>query len=114
MSRKNVLPHIIIVGGGAGGLVLAAKLGDSLGEKNQAKITLVDIYLFHVWKPLWHEVAAGTLASQEDEISYMVQAYRHHFTFQWGSMEKLDRNNKYITLPAILDAEKKKFFPSAF
>ena len=39
MSKKH---HIVIVGGGAGGLELATQLGDSLGKKGLAEITLVD------------------------------------------------------------------------
>ena len=36
------LYKIIVVGGGAGGLELATKLGDTLGKKKKAHITLVD------------------------------------------------------------------------
>ena len=52
--------HIVVVGGGAGGLVLATKLGSRLGRSGKARITLVDCALTHIWKPLLHEVAAGT------------------------------------------------------
>ena len=39
----SAMPHrIVIVGGGAGGLPLAAKLGDKLGRRGRAEITLVD------------------------------------------------------------------------
>jgi NADH dehydrogenase len=61
--------EIIIVGGGAGGLELATKLGKQLGKRKYANITLVDNSLTHLWKPLWHEVAAGTLLSHEDELN---------------------------------------------
>ena len=54
------LRHIVIVGGGAAGLELATKLGDSLGRRKQARITLVDRSRSHIWKPLLHSVAAGT------------------------------------------------------
>ena len=52
-------PRIVIVGGGAGGLELATQLGQRIGNKSE--ITLVDANLTHVWKPLLHEIAAGTL-----------------------------------------------------
>ena len=42
MSTSNALHRIVIVGGGAGGLPLAAKLGDTLGRRGRAEITLVD------------------------------------------------------------------------
>ncbi|VFS48183.1 NADH dehydrogenase [Moellerella wisconsensis] len=38
----SVQPKIIIVGGGAGGLELATRLGRKLGRKKKAEITLVD------------------------------------------------------------------------
>ena len=36
-------PHrIVIVGGGAGGLELATRLGDTLGRRGKADVTLID------------------------------------------------------------------------
>ena len=43
--------HIVIIGGGAGGLELATRLGDTLGRRKQAHITLVDKNRTHIWKP---------------------------------------------------------------
>ncbi len=43
--------RIIIVGGGAGGLELATRLGKTLGKRGTASITLVDTNLTHIWKP---------------------------------------------------------------
>ena len=60
MTTPSDLHHIVVVGGGAGGLVLATKLGHTLGKRKQARITLIDAVLTHVWKPLLHEVAVGT------------------------------------------------------
>jgi len=55
------LKKIVIVGGGAGGLELATQLGKKLGRGKKAKITLVDRNHSHLWKPLLHEVATGSL-----------------------------------------------------
>ena len=60
---------IVIVGGGAGGLELATQLGDSLGKSGKARIILVDQKLTHIWKPLLHEVAAGTLNPHQEETN---------------------------------------------
>src|SRR3989442_8810933 len=57
--------QVIIVGGGAGGLELATRLGDRLGRKGRAAVTLVDRNETHLWKPLLHEVAAGSMRSEE-------------------------------------------------
>ena len=95
--------RIVIVGGGAGGLELATRLGRTLGKRKQASIVLVDANLTHIWKPLLHEVAAGSLNSSEDELNYVAQAKWNHFEFQLGRMSGLDRARKTIRLAATLD-----------
>ena len=97
--------RIVIVGGGAGGLELATSLGKTLGKRGTANITLVDANLTHIWKPLLHEVAAGSLNSSEDELNYVAQAKWNHFEFQLGRMSGLDRGAKQIQLSATLDPE---------
>src|SRR6266702_4430889 len=54
--------QVIIVGGGAGGLELATRLGDRLGRKGRAAVTLVDRNETHLWKPLLHGVAEHAFA----------------------------------------------------
>ncbi|VXB28510.1 respiratory NADH dehydrogenase 2/cupric reductase [Pseudomonas sp. 8AS] len=95
--------RIVIVGGGAGGLELATRLGRTLGRRGQASITLVDANLTHIWKPLLHEVASGSLNSSEDELNYVAQAKWNHFQFQLGRMSGLDRARRSIRLAATLD-----------
>lgn len=102
---------IIIVGGGAGGLELATKLGHKLGRKNQAEIILVDRNQSHLWKPLLHEVAAGSLDDGVDALSYLAHARNHYFHFQLGSLIDIDRENKTIKLAAIHDKEGQLLVP---
>jgi NADH dehydrogenase len=64
--------HIVIIGGGAGGLELATRLGDTLGRRKQARITLVDKNRTHIWKPKLHEIAAGSMDMGDHEVDYMV------------------------------------------
>ena len=40
--EPSELHHIIIVGGGAGGIEIATRLGDKLGKKGKARIMLVE------------------------------------------------------------------------
>ena len=42
LERQSNLHHIVVVGGGAGGLELATQLGNKLGRKGKAHISLVD------------------------------------------------------------------------
>ena len=104
--------RIVIVGGGAGGLELATRLGKTLGKKGSASITLVDANLTHIWKPLLHEVAAGSLNSSEDELNYVAQAKWNHFQFQLGRMSGLDRETKQIQLAATLDEDGRELLPA--
>lgn len=103
--------RIIIVGGGAGGLELATKLGRSLGRKGKAEIILIDASRTHIWKPLLHEVAAGTLDSSEDELEYLAQARWNHFRFRLGRMNGLDRRNKTIRLAPSFNEEGVEIIP---
>src|SRR5690625_2557525 len=105
--------RIVIVGGGAGGLELATRLGRRLGRNGKASITLVDSSLVHVWKPLYHEVAAGTLDSQEDAVTYLAQAYRSGFQFQYGRMEGLDRECKEILLGPLCGESGREIVPAS-
>lgn len=91
--------RIVIVGGGAGGLELATRLGKTLGKRGTASVMLVDANLTHIWKPLLHEVAAGSLNSSEDELNYVAQAKWNHFEFQLGRMSGLDRAQKKSSWP---------------
>ncbi|MEO5861169.1 MAG: NAD(P)/FAD-dependent oxidoreductase [Burkholderiales bacterium] len=103
MSEQRQLHRIVIVGGGAGGLELATNIGDKLGKRKQAEITLVDKSPTHVWKPLLHQIAAGTSGLLEHELEYLAQAHWHHFRFLLGEMTGLDRADKQIQLAPILD-----------
>ena len=97
--------HVVIVGGGAGGLELATQLGNKLGRKGLAMITLVDKTPTHLWKPLLHEVAAGSMDLDEHELEYMAQARWHHFKYRRGAMEGLSRVMKEIYLAPVYDED---------
>jgi len=109
-SGEN-LHHVIIVGGGAGGLELATQLGDSLGKKGKALITLIDCTRTHVWKPLLHEIAAGSMDPDRHELEYLAQAHWHHFRFRFGRMDELNRANREITITAYVDENGKEVIP---
>ena len=105
-------PKIIVVGGGAGGLELVTKLGRKFGKKGLAEVVLVDSTPTHIWKPLLHEVAAGTLDSHEDEIEYLSQAMCSGFRFRLGRMDKLDRSKKQIRLAPTYNSQGNEMIPA--
>lgn len=99
-------PHrIVIAGGGAGGLELATRLGDSAGRGGLAQVTLIDCSRTHLWKPLLHEIAAGSMDIDQHALDYLAQARWHHFRFQLGRMAGLDRNRRVVQLAPTHDAE---------
>ncbi len=86
-------------------------LGNKLGRKKKAAITLVDRKLTHLWKPLLHEVAAGSLNSYEDELGYLGQSHWHHYSFRLGEMDRLDRERREISLAPVASAEGNERIP---
>jgi NADH dehydrogenase len=99
------LHEIVVVGGGAAGLELVTKLGDGLGRRREARITLVDRTRTHVWKPLLHAVAAGSLNPGDHELNYLAQAHWHHFNYRYGALAGLDRAAKTLSVAATYDEE---------
>ena len=104
-STSISLPHIVVVGGGAGGLELATKLGDTLGKHGRARITLIDRARTHLWKPLLHSVAAGALRRSQHELNYLAQAHWHHFTYRYGEVIGVERAEKNLTIAEMRDDE---------
>lgn len=109
-EQKN-LHHVVIVGGGAGGLELATKLGDTLGRQGKAIITLIDKSKTHVWKPLLHEIAAGSMNPERHELVYIAQAHWHHFNFRLGSMDRLDRAKQEVSIAPHFDEDGAEVIP---
>ena len=97
--------HIVVVGGGAAGLELATGLGNKLARKGRLRVTLVERSRTHLWKPLLHEVAAGSMDPTEHELDLLAQAHWHDFRYRLGEMIGLDRARRQILLAPVHDEE---------
>ena len=106
------MQRIVIIGGGAGGLALATQLGKRLGKKKLADITLVDAARTHVWKPLLHQLAAGSFDTHAEEIEYLAQARWNHFKFRLGRLTGINRAGKTIHLAASHDNNGREITPA--
>ncbi len=111
MSRSTSTHRIVIVGGGAGGLELATRLGDTLGKRQRAEITLIDKNRTHVWKPKLHEIASGSMDLSAHEVDYLAQAHWHHFRFRIGEMTGLDRERREVRVAPYVDDEGREVTP---
>ncbi len=105
------LHQVVVVGGGAAGLELVTKLGDTLGRRRQANIVLIEKSRTHIWKPLLHSIAAGGLRRSQHELNYLAQARWHHFTTRLGALAGLDRTNRQIHIAATTDDEGREVTP---
>lgn len=101
-SQKKI--QIVIVGGGAGGLELARRLGAKYGRKHH-DIILVDRNRTHIWKPLLHEVATGALDANLDEVGYRSHCHRWGYRYFYGSLESIDRETQQIHIAPLLDED---------
>lgn len=106
-----MVPRIIVVGGGAGGLELATRLGEKYGRSNRAHVTLVDRGRTHLWKPLLHEVAAGSMNMHQHQLDYLAQARWRSFTFALGALAGLDRKAHEITIDRVIDEDGQEILP---
>lgn len=105
IAEGEGLHRIVIVGGGAGGLELATLLGKTLGKQQRAHITLVDKNRTHIWKPMLHEIASGSMDYTLHEIDYLAQARWHHFRYRIGAMTGVDRSQRLVFIDAHTDED---------
>jgi NADH:ubiquinone reductase (H+-translocating) len=111
-ADRAVLHRIVIVGGGAGGLELATRLGDKLGRSGKADITLIDRSRAHLWKPLLHEIAAGSMDLGHHELNYLAQAHWHHFHYRTGEMIGLNRARREVLVGPVVEENGTEITPA--
>ena len=112
-QSKTSAPHrIVIVGGGAGGLELATRLGDTLGRQGKAEITLIERKQSYVWKPKLHEIAAGSMDIGDHEVGYLAHAHRHGFRFRIGEMTGIDRIRREVQVAPFADRKGREVTPA--
>ena len=97
-------PHkILVIGGGAGGLELVTQLGHRYRKNPLVEVTLVDQKRSHIWKPLLHEVATGSLDPSTDAVIYHAHAAKHYYEFELGTFCGINKEEQTVTLAEILD-----------
>ncbi|MDR5766693.1 MULTISPECIES: NAD(P)/FAD-dependent oxidoreductase [unclassified Caballeronia] len=111
-QRQVDSPHrIVIVGGGAAGLELATRLGNSVGKRRRAEVILIDRFPTHFWKPLLHEVASGQIDASSHQIDYAAHAKWNHFRFEQGALANIDRGRREIVIDETTDIDGRPLLP---
>jgi len=102
-EQIDMSEQIIVVGGGAGGLELVIKLAKKYKRVADVEVTLIDCNPTHIWKPLLHEIATGSLNSNHDETSYLMLARKYRFSFVLGMADRIDASNNMVHIKPIND-----------
>ena len=95
--------RVVIVGGGAGGLELATKLGDRYGGGDRVDVTLIERARTHFWKPHLHQIAAGSMDVRVYETDHLAQSHWHRFRFLLGEMTGIDRAARTVLVAPFVD-----------
>lgn len=108
---KGERHHVVVVGGGAGGLELATRLGKKLAKRGKIDVTLLERARTHLWKPLLHEIAAGSMDADRHELDYLAQGHWAGFRYRYGEMTGLNRGNKQVMTAPTYDEEQRMITP---
>jgi NADH:quinone reductase (non-electrogenic) len=111
-SDTQRLHEVVVVGGGAGGLELVTRLGDRLGRRGRARVTLIEKMRAHFWKPHLHEIAAGSMDLDSYETDYLAQSHWHGFRYQVGEMTGLDRARRLVHVAPVIDEDGDEVTPA--
>jgi NADH dehydrogenase len=93
------------------GLELAVKLGRRYRRRRDTEVILIDKNPTHIWKPLLHEVATGSMNSYHDEAGYRLLARKHGFRFVLGRADDIDLEQEAVTLAAVEDPDGREIIP---
>src|SRR5579885_3096840 len=102
-ATATALPHVVLVGGGFGGLYAARAL-----RRAPVRITLLDRYNYHLFQPLLYQVATATLnpADIAAPIRHILRKQKH-LDVQLAEATSIDLGNKRVHLAdGALDYDK--------
>src|SRR5205807_4184525 len=88
--------HILIVGGGVGGTIVANLLARSL-HRQEAEITLIDSTGQHAYMPGWLYLPFNQLSAQSDQLVRPERdLLNNHVHLVIGEVQKIDHKNREL------------------
>jgi len=98
-GQKHPEQHLLVVGGGFGGLALVRRLARARRRGLIAmRITLVDRRNHHTFQPLLYQVATAGLQTQDVGISLRAILRRQDVAIRLGDVTRIDASRKTLTL----------------
>jgi NADH:quinone reductase (non-electrogenic) len=91
-SKVDERPHVVIVGGGFGGLYAAKGLG-----RARVRVTLIDKHSYHTFRPLMYQVATGLLTP--DDVAPPLRAIfrgQSNIDVRMGEVTGIDTVNRIV------------------
>ncbi len=94
VSPKPSVPHVVIVGGGFGGLEAAKSLA-----RAPVRVTIIDRHNYHLFRPMLYQVATGLLTAEE--ISAPIRSILHgqkNVDVLLGAVSGVDTGRKRVLM----------------
>jgi NADH dehydrogenase len=99
-KNENSEHHVVILGGGFGGLYAAKEL-----SRAGFKITLIDKRNFHLFQPLLYQVAAGWLSPGEiaSPLRMVLNRYKNTYVYKATAVDILPDEKKVLLRDGEVD-----------
>jgi NADH dehydrogenase len=95
----EAVPHVIVIGGGFGGLAIVRQLARARRRGRLAtRVTLIDRRNHHTFQPLLYQVATAGLQTQDVGISLRAILRRQDVEIRLGEVAGIDTDHRTVTL----------------